>query len=61
MNREEIEKLILDFYNSNTVEKILNERLGLPLDIPVSKDDQKTLDEIALKHIRSFLDELGVI
>lgn len=61
MNREEIEKLILDFYNSNTVEKILNGRLGLPLGIPIPKDDQKALDEIALKHIRRFLDELGVI
>ena len=49
------EQLLLDFFNSSTVDNIINEYLGLPLGDPIPKTDIKTREEIARKHIKTFL------
>lgn len=51
------QQLLLDFFNSGTVDQILNEYLGLPFGQPIAKDDTKTRIEIAKKHIKQFLDK----
>ena len=51
------EQLLLDFFNSETMDEILNEYLGLPFGKPVPKNDMNTRIEIAKKHITQFLDK----
>lgn len=51
------EQLLLDFFNSGTMDEILNEYLGLPFGKPVPKNDMNTRIEIAKKHIKQFLDK----
>ena len=51
------EQLLLEFFNSGTIDEILNEYLGLPLDNPIPKTDIKIREEIARKHIKAFLNK----
>ena len=50
-------QLLLDFYESGVIDEILNETLGLhDLEKTNVKKDQKTKDEIAIKHIQKWLE-----
>ena len=49
-------QLLLDFYKSGVIDEILNETLGLyDLEKTNVTKDQKTKDEIAIKHIQKWL------
>ena len=50
-----MEQLLLDFFNSDTIELITNEYLGLTTGKAIPKTDVETRKEIALKYIKDFL------
>ena len=54
---EVAEQLLLDFFNSDVPDHIINEYLGLLSGEPIPKEDLTAREEVARKHIKKFLQE----
>ena len=56
----DIEQILLDFYNSNTIDEILNDILGVITGKPIPKKHIDRRNEIAIKHIRKWLESYKI-